>query len=152
MLGYDLAGTIAEDVAVREAGLFGNFGRHVNVTDGRYAYYRAPVGDNQPLYAYTNQTIRLRRDLLAGRQLPSMELVPPLSFSKGMPVLKTAMRGPTRIHQFDTFLFDLQEDPGEVRNLWDSEAHIELKASLVMALLQAEMGKEPVWMPRVAVA
>jgi len=49
-------------------------------------------------------------------------------------------------------LFDLQEDPGEVRNLWDSEAHIELKASLVMALLQAEMGKEPVWMPRVAVA
>ncbi|MCD6284589.1 MAG: DUF4976 domain-containing protein, partial [Anaerolineae bacterium] len=49
-------------------------------------------------------------------------------------------------------LFDLQEDPGEVNNLWDSPAHVELKAQLVMALLQAEMGKEPVWMPRVAVA
>jgi len=49
-------------------------------------------------------------------------------------------------------LFDLQEDPGEVNNLWDSPEHAKLKAQLVMALLQVEMGKEPVWMPRVAVA
>jgi arylsulfatase A-like enzyme len=49
-------------------------------------------------------------------------------------------------------LFDLQEDPGEVHNLWDSPEHADLKARLVMALLQAEFGKEPLWMPRVAVA
>ena len=46
-------------------------------------------------------------------------------------------------------LFDLQEDPGEVRNLWDSPAHERLRADLVMRLLFAEMGKEPIWMPRV---
>ena len=46
-------------------------------------------------------------------------------------------------------LFDLQEDPGELRNLWDSPDHERLKADLVMKLLHAEMGKEPLWMPRV---
>ena len=46
-------------------------------------------------------------------------------------------------------LFDLEEDPGEVNNLWDSSAHAALKHDLVMKLLFAEMGKEPLWMPRV---
>ena len=46
-------------------------------------------------------------------------------------------------------LFDLREDPGEVSNLWDSPEHAELKHELIMKLLFAEMGKEPVPMPRV---
>jgi uncharacterized sulfatase len=49
-------------------------------------------------------------------------------------------------------LFDLQRDPGEVRNLWDDPAYAELKAELVMKLLFAEMSKEPLWMPRIAIA
>ena len=47
-------------------------------------------------------------------------------------------------------LFDLQNDPGEVANLWHSPAHRELKAELTSKLLFAEMGKEPLWMPRIA--
>nr|MBP8954536.1 DUF4976 domain-containing protein [Armatimonadota bacterium] len=47
-------------------------------------------------------------------------------------------------------LFDLAEDPSEVNNLWDSPAHQDLKRDLLLKLLWAEMGKEPVWMPRVA--
>jgi arylsulfatase A-like enzyme len=47
-------------------------------------------------------------------------------------------------------LFDLQEDPNEINNLWNSPAHTELKADLVLKLLFAEMGKEPLWMPRIA--
>jgi len=47
-------------------------------------------------------------------------------------------------------LFDLQSDPGEVHNLWDDPQHASLKAGLVMKLLFAEMGKEPLWMPRVS--
>lgn len=46
-------------------------------------------------------------------------------------------------------LFDLQTDPGEVRNLWNSPEHQSLKAELVMKFLHAEMGKHPTWMPRV---
>ena len=47
-------------------------------------------------------------------------------------------------------LFDLQEDPQEVNNLWNSPGHAELKAELIMKLLFAEMGKEQLWMPRIA--
>jgi arylsulfatase A-like enzyme len=49
-------------------------------------------------------------------------------------------------------LFDLQDDPGEVRNLWNSTQHAALKARLLLKFLHAEMGKEPMWMPRIAVA
>ncbi|MGQ9732939.1 MAG: sulfatase family protein [Candidatus Zipacnadales bacterium] len=46
-------------------------------------------------------------------------------------------------------LYDLQEDPGEINNLWDSPSHQGLKHDLLWQLLFAEMGKEPVPMPRV---
>ena len=47
-------------------------------------------------------------------------------------------------------LFDLKTDPGEIENLWANPSYADLKAALVMKLLQAEMGKEPLWMPRIA--
>jgi uncharacterized sulfatase len=46
-------------------------------------------------------------------------------------------------------LYDLREDPGEVNNLWDDPDSQPLKHDLILRLLYAEMGKEPVWMPRV---
>jgi hypothetical protein len=49
-------------------------------------------------------------------------------------------------------LFDLVDDPGEVHNLWDSPDHAELKGKLLLKFLHAEMGKEPMWMPRISVA
>ena len=40
--------------AVRDVALYGYFGRNVNVTDGRYTYFRAAARpDNSPLFLYT---------------------------------------------------------------------------------------------------
>lgn len=119
MRGYDLAETITSDAPVREAAIYGNFGHHVNVTDGRYTYYRAPSPKNQPLYAYTLQTVRLRQALLQGDAVPDMELVPPLPFTKGMPVLRIEVPGTSRSAQFGTLLFDLVHDPGQTAPLDD---------------------------------
>jgi uncharacterized sulfatase len=47
-------------------------------------------------------------------------------------------------------LFDLEEDPHEVWNRWDDPAYAELKAQLLLKLLHAEMGKEPLPMPRIS--
>ncbi|WP_282941396.1 sulfatase-like hydrolase/transferase [Paenibacillus sp. RC67] len=47
-------------------------------------------------------------------------------------------------------LFDLEEDPGEVRNLWHDEKYKELKLKLLMKYIWAELGKEPMPMPRVS--
>ena len=51
-------------------------------------------------------------------------------------------------HDYGGF-FDLQEDPGEFNNLWDDPATADLKRALLLKLIHAEMGKEPIWMPRV---
>jgi uncharacterized sulfatase len=49
-------------------------------------------------------------------------------------------------------LFDLEKDPGEINNLWEDENSKDLKAQLIQKLLFAEMGNEPMPMPRVSPA
>jgi len=46
-------------------------------------------------------------------------------------------------------LFDLQEDPGEIRNLWDEPEYAELKSELLLKYIWAELGKESMPMPRI---
>jgi len=47
-------------------------------------------------------------------------------------------------------LYDLEEDPAEVRNLWDEPGALELKARLLHRFMQAELEREPTRMPRIA--
>jgi arylsulfatase A-like enzyme len=49
-------------------------------------------------------------------------------------------------------LYDLENDPGEINNLWDNSDYAELKSELLLKFLWGEMGKEPIWMPRIACA
>ena len=61
MQGKPLREAIASDAPVREAGLFGMHGGHVNCTDGRYVYMRAPINrENEPLYDYTLMPTHMR--------------------------------------------------------------------------------------------
>ncbi|MGC5772108.1 sulfatase family protein [Paenibacillus pabuli] len=46
-------------------------------------------------------------------------------------------------------IFDLQEDPGELRNLWDDPEHVQLKTELLLKYAWAELGKESMPMPRI---
>ncbi len=50
----------------------------------------------------------------------------------------------------DGELFDLQEDPGEVRNLWHEPEAAGLKAALLVEFMQATLQSEPMRMPRIA--
>ena len=45
-------------------------------------------------------------------------------------------------------LYDLKEDPMEINNLWDNKEYSEVKSELLLKYIWAEMGKEPMWMPR----
>ena len=38
---------------LRDAVLYGQFGKQMNLTDGQYTYFRAPTAENQPLNVYT---------------------------------------------------------------------------------------------------
>ena len=49
-------------------------------------------------------------------------------------------------------LYDLQDDPCEIRNLWDRPEHAALKADLLRRYIDAELEAEPMPMPRIAPA
>lgn len=46
-------------------------------------------------------------------------------------------------------LFDLKEDPDELNNLWDDPEYKDIKSELLLKFIWAELGKEPMWMPRI---
>lgn len=46
-------------------------------------------------------------------------------------------------------LFDLEQDPGELRNLWDEPQFAGLKSELLLKYIWAELGKESMPMPRI---
>jgi len=58
------------------------------------------------------------------------------------------------VYQNQTYgeLFDLHTDPAEHHNLWNEPDHAELKNLLLLRYIWAELGKEPMWMPRLALA
>ena len=81
MLGLPLRDTVANDTPVREAGLFGLFGAHVNVTDGRYVYMRAPARpDNAPLHNYTVMPTHMR-GMFSIDELKTTQLAEPFEFT-----------------------------------------------------------------------
>lgn len=136
MLGKSLRPVLENDTPIREAALYGQHGHHVNVTDGRYVYMRAPVReDNQPLFEYTLMPTHMRAPF-SPRELQEVELAEPFSFTKGCRTLKIPSRGNPRISQWGTMLFDLEKDPGQENPI--QEAHVEARMIALMKRLMAE--------------
>jgi arylsulfatase A-like enzyme len=141
MMGVPLRDTIAHDAPVRPAGIFGGFGGHVNVTDGRHVYMRAPVNaDGSPLYEYTLMPVNLRR---MPEQARAAELVKPFAFSKGYPLLRyrVPQRG-SSAHKFGHLLFDLEADPRQQRPLQDPALEQTMRGHLLDLMRQCDAPAE----------
>lgn len=142
MQGRALQQTIATDAPVRESALFGIFGGHVNITDGRYVYLRAPVvPGNRPLVEYT-----LMPTLMRGRMpvetLRQAELAEPFGFTKGVPVLRVPGTSYTDPYAFGTMLFDLEADPLQQRPLVDDELELRMATLMRDAMVRNEAPPE----------
>lgn len=136
MQGVPLRDTIASDQPVREAGLFGVHGGHVNVTDGRYVYMRAPVSpDNMPLFNYTLMPTHMRSRFPVD-ELQEIELAEPFSFTKGCRTMKIRSRRGLNMHQFGTMLFDVQADPTQQHPLNDPTVEARM-IDLMLQLMRA---------------
>jgi arylsulfatase A-like enzyme len=119
MQGAPLRETVAADKPVREAGLYGLFGGHVNVTDGRYVYMRAPASpDNQPLTEYTLMPAHMRRAFDV-KDLQEIGLAEPFPFTKGCRTMTIAGRAWLKAHEFGNLLFDLDSDPKQEHPIQD---------------------------------
>jgi arylsulfatase A-like enzyme len=119
MLGISLRDTVNHDIPVRETALFGMHSGHINITDGRYVYMRAPENhDTQPAYNYTLMPTHMR-SLFSPEELQAAKLSAPFRFAKGCPLLKIqAPEGAPGGEPTDppkTMLFDLEDDPTQNR-------------------------------------
>lgn len=147
MEGKALKDVIKNDSPVRKAGLFGLFGAHINVTDGRYVYMRAPVKPgNKPLYEYTLMPTHHGggRAFISMEELKTVELADPFGFTKGLNTLKINSNGWHQIdyHPFGTMLFDLENDPYQENPIDDQVVEEEMKRKMVKLMLENDAPKE----------
>ena len=131
MQGVALKDAVAKGTAVREAGLFGIFGGHVNVTDGRYVYMRGPGGrENSPLFNYTLMPTHMR-GFFSKAELGAAETAGPFPFTKGLRVIRTPGGAWTNPHEFGTLLYDLEADPRQERPIQDDQVERRMTDLLV---------------------
>jgi arylsulfatase A-like enzyme len=120
MQGRVLMTAVARDEAIHSAGLFGEHGKFISCTDGRYVYMRSPLANTQPLYEYTLMPTHMR-EMFSVQDFDNAELAPPFSFTKGARVMKIPaapreLRDPRNI---GTVLFDLEIDPRQAHPIQD---------------------------------
>lgn len=136
MQGVPLRRAIEEDDPVRDVALFGVHGGHVNITDGRYVYMRAPANPaNIPLYDYTLMPTHMR-ERFSIAELQDIKLADPFSFTKGCRTMKVAARPWMDPHRFGTLLFDLANDPEQLSPIADpavEQRMIDLMVQLMRA-------------------
>ena len=138
MQGIPLRETLATNAPAREAAIFGLHGAHVNLTDGRYVYMRAPAGeDNAPLYNYTLMPTHMR-ERFPPSELQQTSLAPAFDFTKGCALLKIPSRPKhmSEPHAFTTTLWDVEADPLQTQPLQDAALEARL-ADQMRALMQA---------------
>jgi hypothetical protein len=144
MQGRPLRGVITDDTPIRQAGLFGIHGGHVNVTDGRYVYMRGPAReDNAPLNRYTVMPCHMTHTL-SPKQLRYATLAEPFEFTKDCPLLKipTGAWREDLLTKFGTILFDTQADPQQRTPLDDEAAENEMLAHLVRLMHESQSPPE----------
>lgn len=130
MQGEPLLGC-KDEVAPRDALLFGSFGGHVNVTDGRFVYMRsAATADNRPLNEYTLVPAGLPGPTDPA-VLSDLEISPPFSFTKGAPLLKLPVPEPLDLSNQPSRLYDCANDPHQEEPLVDADTERRMLSLMV---------------------
>lgn len=154
MLGRSLLPVLRSDAPIHDYILFGYFGKHVNITDGRYVYMRAGVTAGPdtlnnytivPLHMFEPFTVEELR-----RTQP--QLCTEFRFTKGVPVMRVPTDGKTAPNntcyqyedhmRFGNLLFDLEADPQQEHPLDDSAQEQRLLSAMKELLQQNEAPAE----------
>jgi arylsulfatase A-like enzyme len=133
--GRSLMDTVLGKVPTREGLLYGVFGSAVNITDGRYTYFRYPRDlRGADLFQYTLMPAHMK-ELFSVAELADATLAPPFPFTKGVPLLKVPAtpkspvffgHGPGGQQDVDTVLYDLARDPAQLVPIRDADVEARL--------------------------
>lgn len=142
MLGKSLKETIESDKKVRDACIFGVFSGHVNVTDGKHTYMRAAEnGRYNDIYNYTLMPMHMK-SLFSVDEIAKAELVDEFSFTKGYKLLKTPAKDKYKVNSFGNLLYDLQNDPKQLKPIQCEKLEKEMIVKMVEIMKENECPKE----------
>ena len=141
--GHSAQGGHGQRRPVREVAIFGMHGGHVNITDGRYVYMRAPARpDSSPLFEYTLMPTHMRARF-APEELQDIQLAEPFEFTKGCRTMKIGARSTMMGRlKMDTLLFDLENDPQQENPIHDPEVEERLCRLMVKLMLENDAPRE----------
>jgi len=124
MQGISLLNTLQVNKPIKELALYGYFGCNVNITDGIYSYSRAPV--SSLCYEYTLMPMRINR-LFTPDELSSVQLVDPLVFTKGVPILRLESQDflAENYSRFGHRLYNLVSDPKQLAHIENIDVEVE---------------------------
>ena len=143
-----LLGGDAPATQIREWAIGGVYGNWVQVTDGHRKYARGSSGDNFPLSMWSNRWSTMPvHGLEDAVRLPAPDRRARLDFMPGsdVPVIRQPFEPGDRLPFWvgsnvrdAHFLFDLDEDPGEERNLVGGPAEPDMVELLRHALVSVD--------------
>lgn len=142
MDGRSLTPVIREDRPVREGALFGIFGSHINVTDGRYVYMLAPKdASNQPICDYTLMPMHMSSPFRI-EELTDMSLTKEFAFTRGANVMKIPTSVNSRSFEQGTRLYDLESDPEQSSPIQNKETEDRMRRLMGQLMQRNEAPKE----------
>jgi hypothetical protein len=112
--------------------MFGYHGGHINITDGEFLYMKGPATkENKPLYEYTLMPTHMRC-MFKPSELQDIELQESFDFTKGCRTMKIeAGAGFINAAQFGSKLFNIKDDPDQLKEIEDLE--VEVRLTKIMA-------------------
>lgn len=152
MQGESLLSNVRKNVPLlRKYALFGSFGKHVNITDGRYVYMRAgrkEILNNytlMPTHIFTPFSVEELRDI-------DREMTDQFSFTNGIPLMKIPASSATSPNnscywydqhmQYGDLLYDLETDPCQTKVVHDEAVEARMKQALISMLDASEAPAE----------
>ncbi|ANN66612.1 sulfatase [Bordetella bronchialis] len=146
--GHSLLPLMRDGRAVRPAdgavpgAIYGQFGAAINYTDGRYTYFLYPaVPFETDLFQYTLMPAHMRT-FFEAKEFEGAQLVDPLPFTQGYPVMRLPMRADAKANmtrrypllEAKTALYDLDNDPEQRRPLDAPEIEQRMRAAVAAQL------------------
>lgn len=150
ILGKSLLKAIREKEPIHNYILFGHFGKHVNITDGRYVYMRSGRKKGEGLlYNYTLVPLHMFEPFsIEELSHADRKLTDEFSFTKGVPLMKIPASKETSPHnscymyedhmKYGDLLFDLEADPDQMRPIEDQAVEKRLLEAMKRLLEENE--------------
>lgn len=151
MQGKSLLDVLRKGTRPHDYVMFGYFGKHVNITDGRYVYMRA--GRNEELNEYTLMPTHIFTPFTKQElQNADRQLTDRFAFTDGIPVMRipaSTEEAPNNscywydMHmKYGNLLFDLEADPNQEHPIQDSIVEKKMTDALIQELNNSEAPEE----------